>query len=106
MTRGMTGSNRTTTFGGNFFVPPPGWARLSDRILARVRARTLDDQLLNGTVTDGSAVIVVRRAQLLDRRYRSAVAAGLRKLIAAARGRERNRFVAKLPLREDEVLES
>ena len=102
----MSGSNDTATIGGKPFVPPPGWARLSDRILARVRARALDDELLSGGVTDGSAVILVRRARLLDRRHRSAVARALRKLVEAARQHERHRFVAKLPLRETEIMEN
>jgi hypothetical protein len=103
---GVTGSNQTATIDGAIFVPPPGWARVTDRIMARLRARSIDDQIVNGADTDGSAVMVVRRARLLNRRYRSAVATALRKLIDAARRNELDVFAAKLPLRVGEVLES
>jgi hypothetical protein len=103
---GMTSGETTATIGGKHFVPPPGWARPTDLILARVRARAIDDKLLNGEATNGSAVIVVRRARLLDRRNRSAVAAALRKLVTAARDRERNFFAAKLHLQVDEILKN
>lgn len=103
--QGMTGSG-TATIGGNIAIPPPGWARVSDRILARLRARSIDDKLLNGGVTDGSPVVIVRRARLLSQLYRSAVATSLRGLIDAARRNERNLFVAKLPLQVRDVLSS
>jgi hypothetical protein len=62
----MTGS-RTATIGGSPPIPPPGWARLTDRIIARLRARAIDDKLLNGGVTDDSPAVLVRRARLLHR---------------------------------------
>jgi hypothetical protein len=101
----MTGGG-TATIGGSTRVPPPGWARPTDRIMARLRARSIDEKLLSGTVTEGSPVVLVRRARLLSRRYRSAIAASLRSLVKAARGRERNLFRAQIPLREDQVLEN
>jgi predicted 2-oxoglutarate/Fe(II)-dependent dioxygenase YbiX len=101
----MTGSG-TATIGGNPAVPPPGWARVTDRIMARLRARSIDDKLLNGGVTDGSPVVLVRRARLLQRRYRSAVAASLRGLIESARRNQPNFFAAKLQLKVREVLAS
>ena len=100
----MTGGGET--IGGNPPNPPPGWARLTDRIIARVRARTIDDELLNGGASDLRPAVLVRRARLLHRRYRSAVAGGLRKLIAEARASRPNFFAAKLPLRIPEVLQS
>jgi hypothetical protein len=102
----MTGGNETTAINGTHPVPPAGWARVSDRIRARVFARDIDEKLLNGGAANGSAVVIVRRARLLKPRYRSRVAAALRKLIGAARRRDRNPFVAKLRLREDEILAS
>jgi hypothetical protein len=102
----MSGGNETVAINGAHPVPPPGWARVSDRIRATVFARAIDEKLLNGGPANGSAVVIVRRARLLNPRYRSRVAAALRKLIAAARRRDRNMFVAQLPLREDEILES
>jgi hypothetical protein len=76
------------------------------RILARVRGRSIDDQLLSGQPADGDPVTLARRARLLDRRYRSAIARALRRLIDAARRHDRNPFVAQIPLRETEVLDS
>jgi hypothetical protein len=99
----MTGSG-TATIGGNAAVPPPGWARVTDRIMATLRARSIDDRLLNGGVTDGSPVVLVRRARLLHRRYRSAVAASLRKLVEAARRNQPDFFTAKLHLKARDVL--
>jgi hypothetical protein len=102
----LTGGDQTATISGTAFVPPPGWARVTDRIMARVRARSIDEKLLNGADTDGSAVMLVRRGRLLHRRYRSRVAAALRKLIEAARRGELNYFRAQIPLRVSEVLEN
>jgi hypothetical protein len=100
----MTGGG-TATIGGNPPIPPPGWARVTDRIIARLRARSLDDKLLNG-VSDGRAVVLVRRARLLQRRYRSKVAASLRRLVDAARQNEPNFFAAQLHVKAREVLAS
>jgi hypothetical protein len=102
----MTGGHHTATVGGAITVPPPGWARWSDRILAKVLARSIDDKLLSGGASNGSAVIIVRLARLLDRRYRLKVAAALRKLTTAAGRPGRNMFAAELPLRRDEVLKN
>lgn len=101
----MRGSD-TATIRGEVALPPPGWARVTDRIIARLRARSIDDRLLNGAVTDGGPAVVVRRARLLHRRYRSAVAASLRKLIEDAKRNEPNFFAAKLRLQVAEVLGS
>jgi hypothetical protein len=101
----MTGGHRTAAIGGAVSVPPPGWARVSDRILARLLARSIDDKLVNGEVTDGNPVVIVRRARLVGRRYRSAVARALRRLLSGARRSHPNRFAAELPLRSDEILE-
>jgi hypothetical protein len=100
----MMGGHQTAAIGGTVSVPPPGWARVSDRILARLLARSIDDKILNGEVTDGNPVVIVRRARLISRRYRSAVASALRKLVSAARQPNPNIFVAEIPLRADEVL--
>jgi hypothetical protein len=102
----MTGGHQTAPIGGTVAVPPPGWARLSDRILARLLGRSIDDKLLDGRVTDGNPVVVVRRARLISPRYRAAIARALRKLVSAARRRHPNRFAAQLQLRADEILEN
>jgi hypothetical protein len=101
----MRGGQQTAAIGGAVSVPPPGWARVSDRILARLLARSIDDKLVNGDVTDGRPIVVVRRAQLIGHRYRSAVATALRKLVSAARQRTQKMFPAEIPLRSDAILE-
>lgn len=78
---------------------------MTDRIIARLRARSIDDKLLDG-VSDGRPVVMVRRARLLQRHYRSSVAASLRKLIESARRNQPNFFAAKLHLKVREVLSS
>lgn len=100
----MTGS-RSATIGGHPPVPPPGWARLTDRIVARLRARSIDDKLLNGGVSEAKPAVLVRRARLLHRRYRSAVARALRDLVAEARRNQPNVYAARLPLQTREVVE-
>jgi hypothetical protein len=102
----MTGRHETAAIGGAIFIPPPGWARVTDRIVARLRARSIDEKLLYGGITDGSPAVLVRRARLLHCRYRSAVAAALRRLVAAANRSELSMFAAKLPLRRSEIRES
>ena len=74
------------------------------RILARLRARAIDDELLSGTPTEGNPAVLLRRARLLQRRYRSAVAASLRRLTEAARRNQPNFFAARLQLKVREVL--
>jgi hypothetical protein len=100
----MMGSGTAMT-GGDSSFPPPGWARLTDRLMAKLRARSIDDALLNG-VPDRRPMVLVRRAQLLQRRYRSAVADSLRGMIDAARRNQPNFFAARLQLKVAEVLAS
>ena len=78
---------------------------MTDRLVARLRARSIDDGLLNG-LGDGRPAVLVRRARLLEQRYRSAVAASLRRLIEAARRNQPNFFAARLQLKVAEVLAS
>jgi hypothetical protein len=78
---------------------------MTDRLIARMRARSIDDKLLNG-VSDGRRAVIVRRARLLQRRYRARVAASLRRLIDAARQNEPNFFAARLQLKVREVVAS
>ena len=106
MTGGITGGEGIAALRGQAPVPPPGWARPTDRLLARVRAREIDEKLLNGGAINGSAVIAVRRARLLSRRYRSAVARALRNLVDAARRQRPSHFGARLPLKAREILKS
>lgn len=76
-----------------------------NRLIARFRGRAIDDQLLAGAPVNSSPVTRARRAQLLDRGYRSRLADALRRLLAAARRRP-SWFVAEIPLRTQEVLET
>jgi hypothetical protein len=102
----VAGRNNTAAIGGAIFTPPPGWARLTDRIVARLRARSIDEKLLRGSTGETSPAVLVRQTRLLHGRYRAAVARGLRRIVAAARRRDRNMFAAQLPLREGEILDS
>jgi hypothetical protein len=102
----MTGGPQSAALRGGVTAPPPGWARWTDHIWARVFARSIDEKLLNGGVTDDDPVVIVRRARLIGIRYRSAVAASLRKLAAAARYPELNRFRAQIQLRAKPVIDS
>lgn len=92
--------------GASYDIPslPPGWARWTDHVLARLRARRIDDRLLDGRAVNGDPVILVRRAQLLGRRYRSRLAAALRNLVAAAGRGGPTRLTARLHLRRRELL--
>jgi hypothetical protein len=91
---------------GGVIAPPPGWGRITDHLLARLRARSIDDTLVHGGAVNGDPVTLVRRGRLLSRRYRAKVAKALRKMVDAARGRERNHFAAKIQLKEKEILEN
>jgi hypothetical protein len=102
----MTGGHQSAALRGGIAVPPPGWARWSDHLQARLFARSIDDRLLNGEATNGDPVVVVRRARLISRRYRAAIASALRKLVSSARRRDLNMFVAEIPLRADQVRET
>ena len=103
----MTSWENTAAIDGNPPVPPPGWGRWSDHLLARLRARSIDDELLDGRADASDPVIIVRRSRLLGRRYRSDLAKALRNLVAAAVNQRRpQRFAAKLHLRRRQVLEN
>ena len=78
---------------------------MMDGIVARLRARSIDDKLL-GVANDESPTVLVRRARILQRRYRAGVAASLRSLVDAARRNQPNFFAARLQLKVPEVLAS
>jgi hypothetical protein len=79
---------------------------MMDGIVARLRARSIDDRLLTGGVSEGSGPVLLRRTRLLHRHYRARVAGSLRGLLDAARQNERTRLTARLPIKAREVLES
>jgi hypothetical protein len=77
-----------------------------DRILARLRARSIDDRLLAGEPPDATAETRVRRDMLLDPRYREEVADALRRMADAAYIDGPRLFGASLHLRKLEVREA
>ena len=85
-------------------IPPPGWGRWTDHIRARLHARSIDDELLDGRADASDPVIAVRRGRLLGHRYRTGLASALRKLVAAAKEDE-GIFAAKLRIRSKQVLD-
>jgi hypothetical protein len=99
----MTSWENTATIDGSPPAPPPGWGRWTDHVRARLRAHSIDEQLLNGGADASDPVIIVRRARLLGRRYRSHIATALRKLVLAAH-HPPTIFRAKLLLRRNAVL--
>jgi hypothetical protein len=80
--------------------------RLRERLLARLRARSIDESLLAGGSDNGNRVTLARRARLLDRRHRTKLARALRRMLEAARRGELSLFVAQIPLQLQEVLET
>ena len=83
--------------------PEPG---LITRVLAQVRGRAIDDQLLAGRMPNGNPYAVARLARLLDLGYRSNLAEALRRLLEVARERRISPFLAQLPLQVQEVLDT
>jgi len=81
---------------------------VTDRILARLRAWSIDDALLNGSAVSGDRTTLARRGRLLNFSYRSRVAGALRQLVAAAARQSGPKPViaAKLHLKWREILES
>jgi ATP-dependent DNA ligase len=84
-------------------VASPGFL---ERILARARARTLDERLLAGARPAESRLTMARSAELLDPRYRSEVAEALRDMLDAAEHARRNYLRAQLTLREFDLVKA
>jgi hypothetical protein len=76
------------------------------RLLARVRGRTIDDQLLAGQTPNGNPVASARLTRLLDNRYRAKLARALRGLLDRARRSRPNRYDPKIPLQARDVLDT
>src|SRR4249919_3860930 len=76
------------------------------RLIARLRGRAIDDMLLAGQPPDGNRVTLARLSRLLDIRYRATIADALRTMLGVARGRRLSPFLAQIPLRVQEVLET
>ena len=81
----------------------PSWLT---RLIARLRGRAIDEMLLAGQPPDGNPVTLARLSRLLDVRYRATIAEGLRRMLWVARGRRLSPFLAQIPLRVQEVLET
>jgi hypothetical protein len=77
---------------------------LVERLLARVRARSLDDRLLAGERPEESRQLMARSARLLERGYRSEVAAALREMLDAAEHARRIFLKAQVRLREPQII--
>ncbi len=77
-----------------------------NRVLSRLRGRAIDDQLLAGRTPNGDPVARARLARLLDIRYRAKLAEALRRLLQAAKRPHPNRFVAEIPVKAREVLDT
>jgi hypothetical protein len=79
---------------------------LLERLLARVRARSLDARLLAGERPEESRRLKARSDILLDPGYRSEVAAALREALDAAEHARRIFMKAQVRLREVEIIEA
>jgi hypothetical protein len=77
---------------------------LVERLLARVRARSLDDRLLAGERPEANRQLTARSAMLLEPGYRSEVAAALRKMLDDAEHARRIFLKAQVRLREPEII--
>jgi hypothetical protein len=77
---------------------------LVDRLLARVRARSLDERLLAGARPEENRQLMARSARLLELDYRSDVAAALRQMLDDAEHARRIFLKAQVRLREPEII--
>src|SRR6266540_2446181 len=77
-----------------------------DRILARIRARTLDERLLAGARPEESRLLMARSAILLDPENRSDVAKALTEMLDAAEHARMNYMRAQLVLRDFELVKA
>jgi hypothetical protein len=77
---------------------------LVERLLARVRARSLDDRLLAGERPEESRQLMARSARLLEPGYRSEVAAALREMLDDAEHARRIFLKAQVRLREPQII--
>jgi hypothetical protein len=87
-------------------VPTSTELAWTSRLIARLRGRAIDDMLLAGQPPDGNHVTLARLSRLLDVRYRATIADALRRMLGVARGRRLSPFLAQIPLRVQEVLET
>jgi hypothetical protein len=79
---------------------------LWNRILARVRARTLDERLLAGARPEDSRLLMARSAVLLDPDNRSDIAKALMEMLDAAEHARMNFLRAQVVLRDFELVKA
>jgi hypothetical protein len=77
-----------------------------DRILARVRARTLDERLLAGVPPEESRLLMARSAILLAPENRSDVARALSEMLDSAQHARMNYMRAQVVLRDFELVKA
>jgi hypothetical protein len=77
---------------------------LVERLLARVRAHSLDERLLAGERPEESRRLMARSTILLEPGYRSEVAGALREALDAAEHARRIFLKAQVHLREREII--
>jgi hypothetical protein len=77
---------------------------LVERLLASLRAHSLDDRLLAGERPEESRRLMARSARLVEPGYRSEVAAALRKMLDDAEHARRIFLKAQVRLREWEII--
>ena len=75
-----------------------------ERLLAKVRAHSLDERLLAGERPEANRQLTVRSAMLLEPEYREGVARALREALDAAEHARRIFMKAQVHLREVEVI--
>ena len=79
-------------------------AALFERLLARVRAHSLDGRLLAGEQPEGNRQLKARTAILLEPHYRNEVATALREALDAAEHARRIFMKAQVHLRDVEII--
>ncbi len=72
-------------------------SRLSDRLLARLRARQLDRALAQGTPPEASAPLALRAQRLTEPEHRSSIARELRRVMREAHVSRRPEFARIKP---------
>ena len=77
-----------------------------DRLLARLRARTLDERLLAGAPPEESRLLMARSAIVLDPENRSDVAKALTEMLDSAQHARVNYMRAQVVLRDFELVKA
>jgi hypothetical protein len=70
--------------------------RLTDRLIARIRARRLDRALAHGTPPEASAALALRAQRLTEPEHRSSIARELRRVLREAHRSRRPTLLARI----------